>query len=105
LSAIPEATSFVGEASLLGHDFVGRADVRRCEPGRALVEEIVLGARLVSTWVFEPVDTGTRVAHTLAIDFPGGPFGRIERWVLGRRLARLQRRSLAVLAAHLRARA
>jgi hypothetical protein len=32
------------------------------------------------------------------IDFPAGPFGRLERWILRRRLAQLQRRSLAALA-------
>lgn len=95
----PGQPSFVGHASLLLHDFVGRADVRRNEPGRLLEEDIVLGARIRSTWLFEPAGTTTRVAHTLVIDFPGGPLGRIERWVLGWRMARLQRRSLERLAA------
>lgn len=101
--AAAELRSFVGEASLLFHRFVGRADVRHYQPGRLLEEDIVIGARVRSRWLFEPVGDGTRVAHTLLIDFPGGPLGRLERWALGRRLGRLQRQSLTRLEDHVRA--
>lgn len=88
---------FVGESSLLFHDFVGTSEVVTAEPGRALGELVYLGARFTSEWRFEPGPGGTVVHHTVAIDFPGGPFGRLERWVLRRRLAIMQKASLAAL--------
>jgi uncharacterized protein YndB with AHSA1/START domain len=93
-------TRFTGQASLLGHDLLGHGVVHEAEVGRVLVEEIVLGARLVSTWTFEAEGDGTRtrVGHALVIDYPRGPLGGLERWLVRRRLARMQRTSLAALA-------
>jgi uncharacterized membrane protein len=90
---------FTGESSLLLHDFVGESVVVGAEPGRRLTEHIVLGARLVSTWTLEPAGDGTRVRHEIDIDFPHGPLGRLERWLLCRRMMRMQRKSLRSLAA------
>ena len=95
---VVEGDRFQGESSLLLHDFIGTSEVTKAEPGRALVEEVVLGARFVSEWTFEPAGHGATVTHRVDIDFPGGPFGRLERWVLRRRLAAMQRSSLRALA-------
>jgi len=92
-------TRFTGESSLLFHDFAGVSEVVVAEPGRALEEHVVLGARMVSRWTLDRDGaTRTRVTHVIDIDFPTGPLGRIERWVLRRRLGQLQRRSLRALA-------
>ena len=92
-------TRFTGESSLLFHDFAGASEVVTAEPGRELAEEVLLGARMVSRWTLEhDGPSTTRVTHVIEIDFPTGPLGRLERWVLRRRLAQLQRRSLAALA-------
>ena len=92
-------TRFTGESSLLFHDFAGVSEVVVAEPGRALEEHVLLGARMVSRWTLENDGVArTRVTHEIDIDFPTGPLGRIERWVLRRRLGQLQRRSLAALA-------
>jgi len=91
-------TRFTGESSLLFHDFIGVSEVVTAEPGRQLEERVVLGAGMTSRWTLASDGDGTtRVTHVIDIDFPSGPFGRIERWVLRRRLAQLQRRSLAAL--------
>ena len=92
-------TRFTGESSLLFHDFAGASEVVVAEPGRTLEEHVLLGARMVSRWTLEhDGPSTTRVTHVIDIDFPTGPLGRIERWVLRRRLAQLQRRSLTSLA-------
>ncbi len=92
-------TRFTGESSLLFHDFAGVSEVVVAEPGRTLEEHVLLGARMVSRWTLERDSASTtRVTHVIDIDFPTGPLGRLERWVLRRRLAQLQRRSLAALA-------
>lgn len=93
-------TRFTGESSLLFHNFAGVSEVVVAEPGKALEEHVLLGARMVSRWTLERDGaTRTRVTHVIDIDFPTGPLGRIERWVLRRRLGQLQRHSLAALAA------
>ncbi|HEX2039507.1 MAG TPA: hypothetical protein VHF47_07220, partial [Acidimicrobiales bacterium] len=67
-------------------------------PGEALAERVHLGARLTSEWTFEATDDGrTRVRHCIDVVLPGGPFGRIERFVLRRRIAALQRAALEAL--------
>ena len=92
-------TRFTGESSLLFHDFAGASEVVVAEPGKALEEHVLLGARMVSRWTLERDGAArTRVTHVIDIDFPTGPLGRLERWVLRRRLGQLQRRSLAALA-------
>ena len=94
-------TRFTGQSSLLFHDFAGVSEVVVAEPGKTLEEHVLLGARMVSRWTLErhaDSDARTRVTHVIDIDFPTGPLGRIERWVLRRRLGQLQRRSLAALA-------
>jgi uncharacterized protein YndB with AHSA1/START domain len=88
---------FTGWSKLALHEFVGESEVVRVEPGRAMAERIVLGVRFVSEWELVPVDDGTRVRHRLMVELPGGPLNRVERWVLRRRLAALQRASLAAL--------
>ena len=92
-------TRFTGESSLLFHDFAGVSEVVVATPGRQLEEHVLLGARMVSRWTLDhDGPSTTRVTHVIEIDFPTGPLGRVERWVLRRRLAQLQRRSLAALA-------
>lgn len=92
---------FVGLTSILFHDFIGTSEVTEVEPEVLLTEEVVIGARFVSRWRLTEVEGGTRVHHSIDVDFPGGPFSRLERWVLGRRLLRVQRQSLANLTARL----
>jgi uncharacterized protein YndB with AHSA1/START domain len=97
---VGEGTRFTGQSSLLWHDFVGTSEVVRAEPGQALAEEVFLGARFTSEWEFTPSPDGrgTVVRHCVSIDFPNGPLGRLERWVLRRRMRTLQRTSLTALA-------
>ena len=99
-SAVPQAEEglrFVGRSSVLRHDFLGTSEVTRAEPGEALAEEVYLGARFTSEWTFEPAEGGTRVRHRIDIDFPSGPLGALARLLLRRRLASMQRSSLAAL--------
>jgi hypothetical protein len=93
-----EGGRFVGQSSLLFHDFLGVSEVIRADPGRTLAEEVYLGARFTSEWTLETVDGGTCIRHVVDVDFPAGPLGRIERFVLRRRLASMQRASLQALA-------
>lgn len=90
---------FTGQSSILLHDFIGASEVTEAEPGRVLTEEVVIGARFVSRWEVAPTPTGSTVHHTIDVQFPAGPFSSIERWVLGRRLLRMQKKSLRNLAA------
>jgi uncharacterized membrane protein len=91
---------FEGESDLLLHRFSGCSEVVRAEPGIVLTERVHLGARFVSEWTFSPLGDGsTRVRHCIEVALPGGPLHRLERWVLRRRVAALQRRGLAGLAA------
>ena len=91
---------FQGESSILFHDFIGASEVTEVEPDHHLEEEVVIGARFVSRWELEAVDGGARTAvrHTIDVEFPAGPFSPLERWVLRRRLLRMQRASLRKLA-------
>ena len=89
---------FNGRSSILFHDFIGASLVTEAEPGRHLAEEVVIGARFVSRWEVTPTATGSTVHHRIDVEFPAGPFSPLERWVLRRRLLRMQRESLANLA-------
>lgn len=92
---------FLGESSLLLHDFVGASEVTVAEAPKLLAEEVVIGARFVSRWELVPSADGstTTVRHSIDVEFPAGPFSWLERWVLRRRLLRMQRASLRNLAA------
>ncbi|MDQ3107771.1 MAG: SRPBCC family protein [Actinomycetota bacterium] len=91
---------FLGKSSILLHDFIGASEVTEVDQGRVLVEEVVIGARFVSRWELTAEGAGsTRVRHTIDVEFPTGPFSPIERWVLRRRLLRMQKASLRNLAA------
>lgn len=90
-------TRFTGTSSLFLHEFVGESEVMRVEPGRALAERIVLGVRLASEWELTATEGGTLVRHCLVVELPGGPLSRLERWVLRRRLAAMQKSSLTAL--------
>ena len=92
---------FAGRSSILLHDFLGQSEVTEAEPGRTLVEDVVIGARFVSRWEVRPTARGAEVHHTIDVTFPAGPFSGLERWVLRRRLLRMQRQSLANLARRL----
>lgn len=92
-----EGVRFVGESRVLGHDFLGTSEVVQANPGKALAEEVYLGARFTSEWTFTAVDGGTQVRHCIDIDFPAGPLGALARLLLRRRLASMQRSSLAAL--------
>ena len=93
---------FNGRSAILLHHFIGASEVTESEPGCSLAEQVVIGARFVSRWQVRPAARGTRVHHTIDVEFPAGLFSPIERWVLRRRLLRMQRRSLAALAERLR---
>lgn len=85
---------FTGRSSILLHDFIGKSEVTKAERGRILTEEVVIGARFVSHWEVVETPTGSSVRHEIDVEYPNGPFSRIERWVLRRRLVRMQRDTL-----------
>ena len=89
---------FNGRSSILFHDFIGASEVTESVPGRVLAEEVVIGARFTSRWEVSATGGGTKVHHTIDVEFPSGPFSPLERWILKRRLLRMQRQSLANLA-------
>ena len=92
-------TRFTAQPSVLLHHLVGHSEVVRAERGRALAEEIHVGARFLSEWELSPAADGrsTVVRHCMTIDFPGGPLNRLERWVLRRRVAAMQKTSMRAL--------
>lgn len=94
-----EGDRFTGESRIFLHHFVGTSEVTAAAPGASLSEEVYLGARMVSTWTFAAEGEGTRVNHRIDIDFPRGPLGLVLRALLGWRMRRMQRDSLANLAA------
>jgi hypothetical protein len=86
---------FDGRSRILAHDFLGASEVTDVQPCCHLEEQVVIGARFVSRWTLAPqADGTTQVHHTIDVDFPEGPFSALERWVLRRRLLRMQRQSL-----------
>ncbi len=90
---------FVGYASVLAHRFVGHSDVVVADHDAFHIEEqVIIGARFRTAWTVTPTDApnggGCEVVHELDVELPEGPLGRIERWVLGRYLDRLQRKAL-----------
>lgn len=90
---------FRARTSLVFHVFEGVSEVIRAEPDAVLVEDVVVGAHFTSTWALRPdAGGGTTVEHRIELSLPGGPLGRLERWVLGRRLRAMQRASLRRLA-------
>ena len=98
--ALVRGDRFDGFSSLLLHRFVGSSEVVDAVPAEALEERVIIGARLTTRWELTGDGNGrTTVTHLLDVDFPEGPLGRLERWVLGRRLARLQRNGLRRLQA------
>lgn len=82
---------------MLLHRFVGASEVVEATAGQTIEERIVIGARMRTRWTVERTADGCEVTHELDVDFPGGPLGRLERWVLERRLSRMQRAGLARL--------
>ena len=100
---VEEGDRFVGESSILLHDFIGASEVTTADAGKLLVEEVVIGARFVSRWEISPIGPEhTTVRHSIDVEFPAGPFSWLERWVLRRRLLRMQQASLRNLAARFR---
>jgi hypothetical protein len=90
---------FSGRSSILFHDFIGESTVTVAEPAEVLEERVVIGARFVSRWeVRGSADGGSSVRHVIDVEFPHGPFSALERWVLRRRLLRMQKTTMANLA-------
>lgn len=87
---------FTGYSQLLGHEFVGSSEVTGAQPGRMLAERVVIGASVTTEWTFEPADGGrsTVVTQRMRIEYPRGPLGPVARWLVGRRVDRLQRAAL-----------
>ena len=89
---------FDASATLLGHTFLGRSEIQIADPGVAIEEQVVIGARFTSRWTFEANASGhTVLTHHISVDYPGGVLGRIERVLLSLRLRRMQRQSLRQL--------
>ena len=86
---LEQGDRFEGYSSLLAHRFVGSSHVTEAEPNVVLEEQVTIGAKFTTRWETHDRGGRTEVVHTLTVEFPGGPLGRIERWVLSRRLARL----------------
>ena len=100
--ALEAGDRFVGYAALLGHRFVGHSEVVVADHAAARLEErVVIGARFRTSWTVtatgERGDT-CRVIQDIDVEFPQGPIGTVERWVLNRYLNRLQREGLDRLA-------
>jgi hypothetical protein len=95
---VKEGDRFTGQSAILLHHFIGVSEVKEADALRTLVEEVVIGARFRSRWELAPEGSSTRVHHTIDVEFPAGVFSRLERWVLRRRLLRMQQSSLANLA-------
>jgi uncharacterized protein YndB with AHSA1/START domain len=89
---------FNGQSSILLHDFIGASEVTEADRDRVLEEDVVIGARFVSRWEITASGDGSSVHHTIEVQFPGGVFSPIERWVLRRRLLQMQKASLRNLA-------
>jgi hypothetical protein len=89
---------FNGQSSILLHDFIGASEVTEADRDRLLEEDVVIGARFTSRWEITATVAGSSVQHTIDVQFPGGPFSPIERWVLRRRLLQMQKASLRNLA-------
>ena len=100
IGLLEEGDRFHAETSLWLHVFAGASEVVRAQPDELLVEDVVVGAHFTSTWEFrhDEASNETTVAHVIALDFPTGPLGWLERWVLRRRLAAMQRAGLRALA-------
>jgi uncharacterized protein YndB with AHSA1/START domain len=89
---------FNGQSSILLHDFIGASEVTEADRDRSLEEDVVIGARFLSRWEITATADGSSVHHSIEVQFPGGPFSPIERWVLRRRLLQMQKASLRNLA-------
>ena len=94
-------TRFTATSSLLLHRFHGASHVDEANGASRVSEEVHLGARFRSTWTIEPSPTGSVLRHQIDLDLPTGPLGWAARLILGRRLRRMSRRSLGLLAAEL----
>lgn len=91
--------SFVGYPALLGHRLVGRSAVVAADHDeRHLEEHVVVGAGFRTAWTVTSADDGCVVTQDLEFEFPQGTIGRVERWVLERYAARMQRAGLERLA-------
>jgi hypothetical protein len=95
---VEPGTRFSANSALLLHTFHGVSEVQAADGGTSLVEEVHIGARFHSTWTIEPTATGSVLRHRIDVDLPTGPLGWLARAVLGWRLRRMTRHSLAVLA-------
>ena len=103
---LDEGDRFTGYSSLLAHRFAGSSEVTGAQPASRLAERVIIGACLTTEWRFESIDGGraTKVSQSMDVEYPQGPLGRVARWVLGRRIERLQHESLRRLAALVEAR-
>jgi hypothetical protein len=96
---LQEGDAFIGYPVLLGHRLVGRSSVVAADHDACRLEErVVVGASFRTAWTVAEVDGGCVVTQEIAFDFPRGAVGRVERWVLDRYAARMQRAGLERLA-------
>lgn len=99
--ALEEGDRFVGYAAVAGHRIVGHSEIVAADHATARLEErVVIGARFRTSWTVTPNESGQgcRVTQEIEFDFPQGAAGRVERWVLERYAARMQRVGLGRLA-------
>ena len=89
--------TFTGMPHAFLHEVIGRSEVEVAEPPDRLVEMIVIGVRIRSSWSLEETASGTRVIGTMDVEVPSGPLAPIERVVLRWWLGRMQKRSLGRL--------
>ena len=75
-----------------------RAAVTEPEPGRVLVEEVLGGSGVVTTFVVEPEVRRSRVTITTELRAAAGPLGAVARFVTRRFLKRVYAAELAQLA-------
>lgn len=106
---LQEGDSFLGHPVLLGHRLIGHSTVVRADHDACHLEEhVVVGGSFRTAWTVtaardkdEDEDGGGTacvVTQRIEFDFPQGTMGRLERWVLERYAARMQRAGLERLA-------
>ena len=85
-----------GLAEMLGFRVDGRARVTEATPVR-LVQDVVIGVRMIARYEVEATPRGTRVTHELVVTSPEGAMGRLLAFLLRGRLKAMQKRLLANL--------
>jgi hypothetical protein len=98
---IGAGTVYLLSMRVLGRTQTARAVITEPIPGRVLVETMVTGKAIVTTFTVDPDPTGRSAVVTFDTEMPTapGPLGILERWLTRRFLQPIYYRELAQLAA------